>query len=228
MVVISVFYCKPILAETPLVNKLDVGILNFSPLFNVHSDRMPSGPMSDILFQTLQKTNLSYRYTVYPAKRLFNNLVSGNTDVSVGVIANHVYGRHVLYSEKPIGDIELRIFTIGAQPLPIELADILGKHVAVVRGYSYGGRKELLVQAANKRYIHQFNTVGDALDRLKNGRVTFMLGYKKQVGVIEKKSPTKLLRSAVIETLQIYFIVAKANPQAAQIMQLMEQNYWPK
>ena len=201
---------------------LEVAVTHFPPQFVVDADGGISGPLVDVLTQTLDAVGVSYYLVSYPPKRLLRNLKSGESKIALGIKTTTANGiASALYSKKAVHRIELRILSLNSTRLPEEISGLMGESIGLIRGYQYGFRRALLAKSETTRIV-DLNGHRAGLGMLINGRIRFLLDYKQPVESVITVEQSKLIHHKTIQEIDMFFIVSKTVNDAEGLMQSME------
>lgn len=203
---------------------LEVAISHFPPLTILEPGQPPTGQLIEILQQTLDRAQLQYHFAHYPRKRLFSNLANGRSDLSMGVKSNNILIDKVLFSTRPVINVELCLYRLSHQPLLARL-QLTGKKIGLLRGYDYGHRFNFLLQQDNRAFINIINNQKSALAMLKKGRINYLLDYKLILEPMLQHYPVDNIRGHVLEKFDLYFVVSKQLKNADEILQRLEPHY---
>ena len=205
--------------------EIKAGMLIFPPYFVDNGDKPPSGIYLDVMVSTLQHAGLKYHIDTFPAKRLYLNLGSGETDLYLGIKGAPEYQGKVLYSKTSISKIQMRIYATNDTPLPVTKEDINGHRISTIRGYSYGGLvsyfsdpKNNIDTALTAEHLASFKM-------LKNKRVDYVVNYKHPSEAVLKNLYISNLKYTNFYSVDVFFIVSKTTPNAAEIIQKLEDSY---
>ncbi|HLA33999.1 MAG TPA: hypothetical protein VJ001_03930, partial [Rhodocyclaceae bacterium] len=105
---------------------LEVGVMDFPPYYVLeHQTKVIGGYYSKYLNTLLTRAGLDYAIKGYPPKRLYMSLSEGVTKISMGTTGVADYAGKVLVSPKPVAEINLEIFGMGAaDSLPKSIAEL--------------------------------------------------------------------------------------------------------
>lgn len=196
---------------------IEFGMFDMPPFYTVKDGRPTGGICYDIMIQMLEKAKLPYETRVYPAPRLYANLVNGKTQVFIGIKNAPVYKDKVLYGQTPVSNAELGVYSIAAPSVKTS-KDLIGKSVIVVRGYAYGGLIDFLKDPRNKIQLMDTTTHQSALKMLEGKRGEYLLDYTATINEILKFSPNPKLKLSVLSNIPLYLIVSKSTPQAQKLL----------
>jgi polar amino acid transport system substrate-binding protein len=209
------------------INNLEmkIGIISFPPFYVVNSDQTLSGIYLDILKKTLHHAKIKYRFDVYPPKRLYNNLKSGDTELLLGIKGASIYDDHVLYSTTAISQIQLRVYATGDTSLPKTKEDINDHKVITMRGYSYGRLADYFSNPKNNIDVTLTSDHRSSFLMLKENRADYVINYKHPSETALKTVKIKDLKYTNFHDIKVYFVVSKAMPNAKNIVSKLEQAY---
>ncbi len=205
--------------------ELKVGHLEFPPLYISREGMRPAGELADILFGIVEKAGFKYSYQVYPPTRLYKNMGDGLIDLGTGVKGQALYNNNVLWGKKVLIHIEQRIYTLGDRPIPSSIDGLLGKKVAVKRGYGYGGDYLKLTNGGNSSFVDEVNSLEHSLSMLQNGRVDYVLGYKHTVTKLLEKLQISDISYKTLKKIPVYFVISKHTPNAQQILNTLDDHF---
>lgn len=178
-----------------------------------------------LLSVLFKKAGMSWDSASLPAPRLIANLNAGHTNFSI-LVKNHALDQCCLYSEKPVWNDELRVYYVGNKQAIRKKEDLIGKHLIVMSGFSYGGLIDFIKDPANRIDIETAGTHASAFAMLDSGRADYLLNYDEPAraeGLV--KSPVANLRSDVLDVVHMYFVIAKSYPDAAGVLKRLESIY---
>lgn len=179
-------------------------------------------PMTRLAEILMQCVGLASRAAPYPAARLFAKLREGSTQFSILVRAPALQ-EYCLFSRQPVFSTTLNLYRIGNTPPISQVADIAGKRLIVIRGYSYGGLQKLLTDASTGTVTEVAGTHRAAFDMLAAGRAPYLLDYASAADHILSEQPINGLQSTPIERLDIFLVLNKSLPNAERLMSRLEE-----
>ena len=224
---LSVFFCIILLNAQPLAARpLAVGVTHLPPFYVVEPDGRVSGVLADLIKRTLNDAKIPYLVESYPPKRLYENVVAGVTEVTVGIkVGLFSEIPRVIYSQWPVASIELKVYALKSTPLPKKTEDLFGFSVGLIRGFQYGDRRALLNTPENGPFLLDLNTHENALSMLLSGRIDYLLDYKESISSVIKQNQTELTHNMTLQNLMMFFTVSKATPNAEKLMKTLENSY---
>ena len=187
----------------------------------INGKEQPTTPMLFVADELFKRANLTWRATAYPAKRLFNNLKTGETNFSILVRASSLI-ESCLFSQNPIYSTNLNIYYIGDKPPINSIEDIRGTRLATIRGYSYGKLRKFIEDPKNNIKNEVTNTHSSAFRMLELGRVDYVLDYASAAKDIISENSISNLQSKTINKLNIYLVLSKSYPNADELMGKLE------
>lgn len=205
--------------------EIKAGSTSFPPFYVINKDQTASGIYLDIMERTLQHAGLDYRLDIYPTKRLYRNLGSGETHVFFGIKGSPEYHDNVLYSDTEISQIQMRIYAIGDTPLPKTKEDINGRKIITMRGYGYGGLVSYFADKKNNIEVTSTTKHRSSFLMLKNKRADYVINYKHPSETALADLNIKGLKYTNFYDAKVYIIVSKATPNAQQVLNTLEKSY---
>ncbi len=224
-VLFFIFTSSHIYANNTQFPELKAGTTSFPPFYVVNSDQTASGIFLDIMEQTLKNADLDYRLDIYPTKRLYRNLGTGETHIFFGIKGSPEYHDNVLYSDTEISQIQMRIYAIGETPLPLKKEDINGHKIITMRGYGYGGLVSYFADAKNNIEVTSTTKHRASFLMLKNKRADYVINYKHPSETALANLKIKGLKYTNFYDAKVYIIVSKKTPNAQQVLNRLEQSY---
>lgn len=216
---------SPLFFNNSHANKLKVGIIDFPPFYIINDAGSSSGVFLNILKKTLQHAKLDFNLDIYPTKRLYRNLGTGETQLFLGIKGPAEYNKKVLYSTTAVSQIQMRVYAIGDTPLPLAKEDINNHRIITMRGYSYGGLINYFTDPKNNIEVTSTTKHLSSFLMLKNNRADYVINYKQpsEMALASIKIPD--LKYSSFYDAKIHFIVSKSTPNAEQILDKLEQAY---
>ena len=192
----------------------------FVATVNVKGDA--DSPMTRVAQALMERAGIRWHAASYPASRLFNNLQNGTTSFSILVRAPSLE-TCCIFSQQPVYSTELSAYSLGGKPPISSRADLAGKHIIVIRGYSYAGLAAFIADPANRIESETAGTHKAAFEMLAAGRADYVVDYASAAGEILAGSPIKNLQSNPIDRLDIYLVLSKTYPDANKLMVRLEE-----
>lgn len=187
----------------------------------INGKEQPTTPMLFVADELFKRANLTWRATAYPAKRLFSNLKSGETNFSILVRASSLLDS-CIFSKKPVYSTNLNIYYIGNKPPITKKEDLNGTRLATIRGYSYGELRKYIDDPQNNVKNEVTNTHSSAFRMLELGRVDYVLDYASAADDIILENGIADVRLNTISKLDIFLVLSKSYTNGDELMNKLE------
>ena len=206
---------------------LEVGVMDFPPYYVLeHQTKVIGGYYSKYLNTLLTRAGLDYAIKGYPPKRLYMSLSEGVTKISMGTTGVADYAGKVLVSPKPVAEINLEIFGMGAaDSLPKSIAELKGKSLLTIRGYNYAGLIQELIDPKNNIKIKEANTHEAAFRRLIDGSADFLLDYREPADETLALLHFPAVKRHSLSKVPVHVMVSKTLPDAQSVMDKIMKAY---
>src|SRR3954454_21437557 len=173
----------------------------------------------DLVEAALGRIGVSAKTTLVSAAQFTPSLLTGAFDGSAAVWKDPERERVLLFSQPYLENRLVLVGRRGSNVSAKSLADLKGKRVAIVEGYSYGDT----VDAAGPAFVRS-RSEEDSLTRLLNGGVDYTLMDELVVQYIvsnyPKESGTRLqIGTTSLVTRELYFAVRRSRADAASIIE---------
>ena len=172
----------------------------------------------DLVDEALGRIGVTATTTIVGAPQFTSSLLSGRFDGSAAAWKDPERERVLMFSEPYLENRLVLVGRYGVDVAIASLADLKGKRVAIVEGYSYGdeidGEGPIFVRSSSEE---------DSLAALLRGGVDYTLMDELVVHYIvshyPEESRTRLrIGSTPLLTRELYFAVARARPDAESII----------
>jgi ABC-type amino acid transport substrate-binding protein len=185
----------------------------------------PDGFYIKLLRILLARAGLDWRASSFPAPRVMKNLESGESNFSI-LVRNSILDQCCLRSTKPVWNDDLRAYYLGDRFKPESLADLRGKSLIVISGFSYGGLIDAIRTPESGIVVEAAPTRKAAFEMLRAGRADYALDYAEPSEAdVLSKDPIPGLRFGVIDRTYMYFYLARAYPDAPAVLARFERIY---
>lgn len=212
-------------STTAQAQSLKVGYVEFPP-YSATDAGKPAGTLVEMLNKVVADAGLTVSYASAPARRLFQGLADGEYDLFMGIKTAKEMEGATFASDAVVAKIELRAYAWGSEPPAIKAKeDLVGKSVIVLTGYSYGGWRPFLEDAANKVQLQEARTSEQALAMLKGGKAPLLLQYAEPMAKALGSSVPAELKHATISSIDIHFVVSKKTANAVDVLSKLENSY---
>ena len=210
---------------TPEIKTLRYGCIEIPPYCYLDASGKAYGTFVDLANQIAQQAGYQVDTIVVPTKRALRMVASGDVDIWIGLDSIAVYKNDVYVSARAVSAFELDIYS--KQPLSAfeTLQDLKQKHVAVIRGYTYGGLINELRKIDNQINFFIASDHLHALNALYQRDVDYMIGYRASVTHALKmlNEPAPYWQS--LNSLPVFLMVPKQAPNAKTLLQQLEAAY---
>ena len=204
--------------------ELKVGVMDFPPFYEVVPNRPVRGVLLAPIDQLMREAGLSYRLNGYPAKRLYRNLATGESDFFIGIKGVPEYEGKVYMSPSPINVIQLQLYRLPQTPALAGLPALTGKPLIVIRGYGYAGLLSKIKALQPAVELHEANDHKQALQMLRAGRGDYLLDYSLPVDYsqLQLEKPVTM-EAMLIKQLELHLLVSKKTPHAQVVSQRLNE-----
>jgi ABC-type amino acid transport substrate-binding protein len=181
----------------------------------------PDNPLLRLAAVIFRKADIPWHGKSYPAGRMFENLRNGTSGFSILVKAP-VLQECCLVSKRPVASTELRVYGNAATTPVKSKDDVIGKRVITILGYSYGGLLGFIDDKKNGIVNNVAETHESAFAMLERGRADYVIDYTGPSTEVLAVRPNKNLKFGVLDRLDVYLVISKKRPDAAQLMTRLE------
>lgn len=178
-------------------------------------------PMLRLAEVLMERAGIPWHAVSYPARRLFRNLESGNTNFSILVRGSSLEGS-CIFSQQPVYTTQLNVYSIGNRPAVTSREDLIGKKIITIRGYSYAGLLKFISDPANRIVNEVTGTHTSAFAMLRDNRADYLLDYASAASDILAENPIEDLKANAIDELDIYLVLSRSYPDAENLMARLE------
>lgn len=222
---LSLVLCFNVLAQIPTPTDIEYGYPESPPRTFTNAKGEPEGTHFRVAKALFSKAGISWHATSYPPLRLIKNLQTGATNFSI-LVKNEALVDCCIYSREPIDLEEIMVYWKENQSRIKSREDLIGKHIIVVRGYSYGGLISFLKDPVNKITIETAKDHLSAFDMLKLNRADYVIEYLGSANeALEQRPAMKNLPHEVVNTIGLYLVLSKTYPDADRAMVHLEEIY---
>ena len=198
---------------------LKVGVLHLPPFYVLDAGEttVQGGLFVDRLTKVLNRCKVDYELSGFPPKRLYSNFAEGTTQLLIGSAGNTVIEGKALVSPIPLGETLIELYSLlPAAKIPASIAELEGKSVIVILGYSYAGILDVL-KNKNVEYLNAANHEA-AFQMLGAGRAPYVLGYHGVGDPGIKAAGLTNVNAKVMKTINNYFQIQKDTPNARAVL----------
>jgi ABC-type amino acid transport substrate-binding protein len=172
----------------------------------------------DLVEAALGRVNLTSRTTIVSAAQFTPALLQERFDGSAAVWKDAERERILIFSDPYLENRLVLVGRHGADVSARTVADLRGKRIAIVEGYSYGPSTEL----AGPTFVRS-SSEEDSIERLLKGNVDYTLMDELVVDYIVRSYPTQAearlqIGSTALIVRDLYFAIRRSRPDAQSII----------
>lgn len=222
-------YCRNILLITllsclagsalggPQQEPLEFGYIELPPFGYTNDEGIASGYLAELSRRVFREMDLRVHYQQHPATRLYHQLKSGKTALTMGPEGLHQLRRAAVESQEPAITLTLAIYhRQGTDPV-FDVDELKGKRVVLMQGYSYGRLRRFFEEQADSMQISYARTHTSALKMLLYGRVDYLLNYQIPADTVIARNGLGGLKRQVIGKTPIHLFVSRKIEGAQRI-----------
>jgi hypothetical protein len=187
----------------------------------LNSDGEPDNPLFRVAAALFAKAGIAWHGRSYPAARMFKYLQDGNAQFSM-LVQSPALQTCCLLSRKPVAVTEIRVYHQENQAPINSLADLVGKNVITIHGYSYGGLLPFFNDDANRIHNNVALTHPSAFKMLARQRADYVVDYAGPAAEVLAAEPLPGLRSELLSRQEVRLVLVKSYPEAAKVMARLE------
>lgn len=175
---------SPANAASPTLDEpVLVGLMDLPPFFEQDASQLPLRPQGlllPVIEALMKEAGLSYRVIIYPPQRLYRNMVSGQSHMTLKIATAPEIRDYVLPLDSPITTMKLNLYWRAqlppprARPAPEWWG---GKPVCRMRGYSFAGMVYQLERLPTPPLWNVTRTRQQAVRLLAGQRCDYLLDY---------------------------------------------------
>ena len=204
---------------------VQVGVLDFPPIYEVKSHTQIKGYYTLLLAQVLEEAGYPYEIKGYSASRLYQNLAEGETHLWLGLQHVPQYEGKVLVSKVAATRIQLQIYFLGSTPAIKGVEGVKGKRLIMMQGYGYNGLREKLEAKEMAITMIDAPDHASAFRMLKAGRGDYLLNFSHPSKLVLSEEPIPGIQNIDLYQIDGYFIVSKKAPQPERLLADLEAAY---
>lgn len=180
-------------------------------------------PLVKLAGPLFEKAGIPWHPQDYPAKRMFANLREGVSKFTMLVNAKSILKDCCLVSKEPVAVVEIRVFNRDGKPAVKTKAELNGKNVITIRGYSYAGTLKYIQDEKNNITNNPAPNHFAAFEMFDNGRADYVLDYANPAAEVLAKSSIKDISYSTLKQTNVYLILHKDYPDAVNVMARLEK-----
>ncbi len=204
---------------------LKLGYIEFPPFTYTDDKGKPAGILIELAQKVYPEAGCDFVAVSYPVRRLASYIGSGDLDIWMGLKTLPEFEGKSYIGKSVIAELVLRAYTRGKKPPILSQADLSGKSLIVMRGYSYGGWITFIEDPKNNVNHIKANKHDAAFNMLLAGRADYLLDYKEPSEAALQKIRIPDLSYNQISALPCYFVVTKKLPEGQDIVNRLDKAY---
>lgn len=212
-------------AGSPSAVTLKLGYIEFPPFTYTDESGKPAGILIDLAAKVYPAAGYEFTAVSYPVRRLASYIGSGDLDIWMGLKTLPEFEGKAYVGKSVIAELVLRAYTRGRNPPILTQADLSGKSIIIMRGYSYGGWISFIEDPKNKINAIKANKHDAAFNMLLAGRADYVLDYREPSEAALKKITIPDLSYHQISALPCFFIVTKKRADGREIVDRLDASY---
>lgn len=181
----------------------------------------PDNPLLRVAAALFARAGIPWHGKDYPATRMFNQLRDGTAQFSMLVKAPALQ-ECCLFGATPVTGSEVRVYRTAGKPPVRSLADLAGRRVVTIRGYSYGGMLGFLDDPANRITNHAAVKHDDAFAMLEAGRGDYLLDYAGPAAEVLAARPIAGVESDPLSRQDVFLVLSRSYPDAPAVLARLE------
>lgn len=195
---------------------------NFPPYYALDTQGKPTGFMFDLWGLLAKEAGFTWHATVAPAARMIQDLTSGAADAALLVANPTLVANNFVRSERPVTELVLNAVRRSSTPPVANRDALMGKSVAMIRGFAYGGTRVFLEgegpKAAEATQITDLDSEHGVVRFLEAGRAEYGLLYDVNYATAVRtlgRQPEGLVLDS-ISRVPAYLFVSKTTVKEAE------------
>lgn len=182
---------------------------------------VPDNPLVKYAASLFAKAGLAYHVATYPSARLFNRL-KDEPGVFSMLVESAAVRACCLVSSHPVAHTDLMAYRLEGAPALKGPEDLKGRHLILIRGYSYGELAAILKSPDSRLQIDLAATHDTGFAMLERGRGDYLLDYAGPATEVLMGHPMAHLNWQRLSRSEVYLVLSKTYPQAEELMKRLE------
>lgn len=162
--------------------------IEFPPLTYTNGQGEPAGPYTEATNRLANEAGYEIEWRSLPIDRIYLYLREGKLDLWLGSRGVPTLSEWTLEPDFSFREIRLRAYHMETTEPVSGIPDLQGKHLIMIRGYTYMDRLEDVIEAAGTR-VDKASTHRAGLRMLKAGRGDYLLDFGAPVTQALEKLP---------------------------------------
>ena len=204
-----------------------IGFLEFPPFSYLDAQQHPQGSMLAFARRLAEQARLDVELTPYPPARLYHNLATGTTELTLGATGNPAISAHVLTGREVIGWIDLRLYYRTGQAAPQLPQGLRGKRLLLIHGFTYWApeARQLLDDPSLQLRLSKAHGHEAAIELLQRGRNDYLLAYQPPIEEALAHSGGASLQGITLHSLPVSLLLSRHSPRAVELLARLEKAY---
>ena len=202
----------------------EFGYIELPPFGYTNNNGEVSGYLADLSRLVFERMELPVYYRGLPATRLYHQISTGHTTMTMGPQGLHQLADTAYQSTEPAITLTLSLYHRSDTAPVTSLEELAGKRVVLMQGYSYGTLGKFFEQATNSNEVIRARTHTSAIKMLLHDRADYLLSYQVPVDTVIARQGLGGLRSEVIGTIPVHFFVSHEVPEGEEIIEQWDQH----
>lgn len=181
----------------------------------------PDNPLYRVATPLFAKAGIPWHGKSYPAARMFKYLQDGTAQFSMLVKAPAL-GDCCLLSRRPVTAVEISVYHLDSVPPVKTRADLIGKTVITIHGYSYAGLLAFIDEHRNRITNNVAPTHAAAFRMLAHNRADYVIDYTGPAAEVLATNAIPGLRSEPMTRQDVHLVLSRTYPDAAGVMTRLE------
>ena len=196
---------------------LEFGYIELPPFGYTSDEGEARGYLARLSKRVFRGMDLPVHYQQHPATRLYHQLKSGKTALTMGPEGLHQLRRAAVESKEPAITLTLAIYHRQDTDPVFYVDDLKGKRVVLMQGYSYGRLRRFFEEEGDSMHISYARTHISALKMLLYGRADYLLNYQIPADTVIARNGLGGLKSQVVGKTPIHLFVSRKIEGAERI-----------
>lgn len=202
-----------------------VAYFEFPPMSFRDAAGEAQGEFVDITRQVAAEAGYELEFIYLPVARTYLYLQNGTVDLWLGLTGTPALKDDVLESWISPIPVELSAwYRDGTEPLD-HLAQLHGKTVILIGGYTYGGLRYWLEDQPDIR-ITEAPTHRSAVDMLKRKRGDYLFDYRQPLREVLTQASDAIVRESEVRTRNTAWLFSLASPRASLLREAFDDAYF--
>lgn len=207
-----------------VVDALEFGYIELPPFGYTNKEGEAGGYLAEVSRAIFERMELPIYFRPLPAPRLYHQIATGDTAMTLGPAGLHQLANHAYESEVPAVTLTLSIYRReDTQPVS-SVEELRGKRVVLMQGYSYGRLVGFFEREADNMDLMRARTHDSALNMLIYDRADYLLSYQTSVESVMERHDFRGLEGDVVGELPVHYFVSHQVPFGRKLVELWDHH----